>query len=99
MSTRKQDVRIQMRRRKTLDWISENPVLLAGEQGFDISNGKFKIGDGVTRWNQLRYFAPQGEATSPVTQEDLDDHIQDETPHPAYDDGVSLVVLYENAKV
>lgn len=26
-------------------------------------------------------------------------HVNDETPHPVYDDGPSLVLLYENAKV
>lgn len=29
----------------------------------------------------------------------LINHVNDETPHPAYDDGPSLVALYENAKV
>ena len=92
-------IRIQDRRNTTLRWVALNPVLAPGEHGYDTSNGKFKIGDGIARWNQLRYFAPEGEANSPVTQEDLDDHINDETPHPAYDDGVSLVLLYTNAKV
>jgi hypothetical protein len=31
--------------------------------------------------------------------EDLSEHVNSETPHPIYDDGPSLVLLYENAKV
>lgn len=98
MSEQRREIRIQHRRKTTLAWIKENPILLSGEQGVDLTNGKFKMGDGVRRWNQLPYFAPEGGVNSPVTQEDLDDHINDETPHPAYDDGVSLVLLYQNAK-
>ena len=33
----------------------ENPVLLAGELGFETDTGKFKLGNGVTAWNSLGY--------------------------------------------
>lgn len=34
-----------------------------------------------------------------ATFADLTGHINSETPHPVYDDGISLVLLYQNAKV
>lgn len=39
---------------------------------------------------------PQGVPGSAAT---IDAHLDDTTPHPVYDDGPSLVLLYENAKV
>jgi hypothetical protein len=87
------------RRDFAVNWTSKDPVLASGEHGYELDSGKFKIGNGVLRWNQLPYFAPQGEATTPVTQQDLIDHVESTSPHPEYDDGVSLTLLYENAKV
>lgn len=39
------------------NWESTNPVLLAGEIGYDTTNGRFKIGDGTSTWSQLSYSA------------------------------------------
>lgn len=41
---------------------------------------------------------PQNLPETPF-EEALLDHVNDETPHPVYDDGPSLFLLYENAKV
>ena len=38
------------------EWESKNPVLAAGEFGYDTTNGKLKIGDGETAWNSLPAF-------------------------------------------
>lgn len=38
---------------------------------------------------------PPGE----VTSDDLQAHVDSPLPHPVYDDGPSLEILYENAKV
>lgn len=84
---------IKVRRGTRAEWESKNPVLSAGEPGAEIGTGKLKIGDGSTRWNSLPY---TGSTSAAV---DLQEHIDDETPHPAYDDIQSLVLLYENAKV
>ena len=37
-------------------WSEKNPVLMSGEVGYisDIS-GKYKVGDGVSAWNELDY--------------------------------------------
>lgn len=39
--------------------------------------------------------APPGD----VTQDDLDDHVHDETPHPAYDDLPDFDLLFDNRLV
>jgi hypothetical protein len=89
--------RIQLRRGKAAFWASENPILHSGEPGYETNTRKWKVGDGVTPWNDLPYSS--GGADIPVDQASLADHISSPTPHPVYDDGPSLELLYENAKV
>lgn len=45
--------RMQQRRGTAAEWTSVNPVLAAGEIGFETDTGKFKIGDGTNAWNAL----------------------------------------------
>jgi len=47
--------KIQIRRDTTVEWVSNNPVLSEGEQGYEIDTGKIKIGDGSTAWTSLAY--------------------------------------------
>jgi len=47
--------RIQLRRDTNTNWSLVNPVLADGEIGYNIDNGKIKIGDGSTTWNSLSY--------------------------------------------
>lgn len=47
--------KIQARRDTAANWTSVNPVLAAGEPGFESDTGKFKFGDGTTAWNSLAY--------------------------------------------
>jgi hypothetical protein len=53
--------RMQQRRGTAAQWISSNdgdgPTLNAGEIGFETDTNKFKIGDGVSAWVDLEYFA------------------------------------------
>jgi hypothetical protein len=42
---------------------------------------------------------PAGEPGSPGDAEAVAAHIADPTPHAVYDEGPSLLLLYENAKV
>jgi hypothetical protein len=58
--------RIQIRRDTTANWAANNPVLLQGELGLDITSNCLKIGDGVNPWNNLPYFICQGGATGPA---------------------------------
>jgi hypothetical protein len=53
--------KIQLRRDTASNWATAQtaagatPILAAGEVGFDTTNNKFKIGDGVTLWGSLKY--------------------------------------------
>jgi hypothetical protein len=48
------NVRFQLRRDNATAWASAlNPVLLAGEPGYDTTNKILKIGDGITTWSLL----------------------------------------------
>ncbi|MDE6200379.1 MAG: hypothetical protein K2M47_00895 [Clostridiales bacterium] len=49
--------KIQMRNDTADAWKSKNPVLDVGEIGYDVTNKKTKIGDGVTPWVDLDWFA------------------------------------------
>lgn len=89
--------RIQVRRGKAAFWASENPILRSGEPGLETDTRKIKYGDGNTPWRDLPYSS--GGAGIPVDQGSLAEHINSLTPHPVYDDGPSLTLLYENAKV
>jgi hypothetical protein len=94
--------RIQLRRGKAAFWADENPILHPGEPGYETDTKKLKVGDGETHWNELSYFSSfdldPGEDGG-TAMELILAHIADPTPHPVYDDGPSLFLLYENAKV
>jgi formylglycine-generating enzyme required for sulfatase activity len=45
---------IQIRRGSSEDFDQANPILRSGEPAFTIDDGIFKIGDGETRWNDLK---------------------------------------------
>lgn len=45
----------QVRRAFSEQWQERNPILRVGEPGFSIDEGKLKIGDGKTAWNELPY--------------------------------------------
>lgn len=44
-------MRIQVRRDTTENWEKENPVLLDGEIGYDLTTHTLKVGNGQTPWN------------------------------------------------
>ena len=49
--------RMQQRRGTSTQWTSANPILAAGEIGFETDTGKFKIGNGSSAWGSLSYYA------------------------------------------
>lgn len=51
--------RVQLRHDTAANWTSvgNSLILLAGEFAYETDTGKLKIGDGVTTWNGLPYFA------------------------------------------
>ena len=48
--------KMRQRQGTSAEWESKNPVLAAGEFGYDTTNDKLKIGDGKTAWNSLPTF-------------------------------------------
>jgi hypothetical protein len=51
------DGRVANRAAAASEWASENPILRAGESGYESDTRKMKIGNGSSRWNNLPYFA------------------------------------------
>lgn len=64
---------IKLRRDTYQNWFDNNPVLGLAEPGFDTTNKKLKIGDGVTAWNSLAYFDDKETVLSAVTQDIIPD--------------------------
>ena len=48
--------RMQQRRGTAAQWTSANPILAAGEIGFESDTNKFKLGNGSSHWADLQYF-------------------------------------------
>jgi len=48
--------RMQQRRGTAAEWTAANPVLQAGELGYETDTEKFKIGNGTSNWNDLDYW-------------------------------------------
>lgn len=44
---------ITLRKGTSSQWTDTNPVLASGEPGYDLTNRIFKIGDGISPWNEL----------------------------------------------
>jgi hypothetical protein len=87
----------KIRRDYSWRWAQQNPILAEGEPGFERDTGKLKVGNGINPWNDLKYFIPRNPNETPT--DNLIDHVEAPLPHPVYDDGPSLTLLYENAKV
>ena len=52
---------MQQRRGTAAQWTAANPVLAAGEIGFETDTNKFKMGNGSSAWSALQYFANAAE--------------------------------------
>ncbi len=53
--------RMQQRRGTAAQWTAANPILAAGEIGFETDTNKFKMGNGSSAWSALQYFANAAE--------------------------------------
>jgi hypothetical protein len=49
----------QFKRGSAQAWTDKNPILFAGEPGFELDTGRLKIGNGATPWNDLPYYNGQ----------------------------------------
>ena len=64
---------IRLRRGTTDEWELNDPVLLAGEIGFDITVGTIKIGDGEHTWKALEYIGYSWEMDKEYDFGDIDE--------------------------
>ena len=55
---------MQQRRGTAAQWTAANPVLAAGEIGFETDTSKFKMGNGSSVWTALTYFANAAELSA-----------------------------------
>jgi len=58
--------RMQQRRGTAAQWTAANPILAAGEIGFETDTSKFKMGNGSSVWSSLTYFANAAELAAIV---------------------------------
>jgi hypothetical protein len=56
---------IQLRGDTAANWTAENPVLAEREMALETDTDQFKVGDGVTEWDDLPYGGIQGTAGTP----------------------------------
>jgi len=56
---------MQQRRGTASQWTSSNPILNAGEMGWESDTNKFKIGDGTNHWADLDYFIDANSTVNP----------------------------------
>jgi hypothetical protein len=80
--------KIQVRRDTAANWTTNNPILSAGEFGFESNTGKLKIGTGSTAWASLPY--------STVLPSELDELAQDSI-NTALVAGTGLDKTYDDA--
>ncbi len=57
---------MQQRRGTAAQWTAANPVLAAGEIGFETDTNKFKMGNGTSTWSALQYFANAAELETAI---------------------------------
>lgn len=55
---------LQWRQGTAAQWTTANPVLLAGEAGYETDTAKWKLGDGTTVWSALIYQGGSGGAVA-----------------------------------
>jgi len=58
--------RMQQRKGTAAQWTAANPILNAGEIGWESDTNKFKIGDGTNHWADLDYFADINSTANPA---------------------------------
>jgi hypothetical protein len=82
--------RMQQRRGTAAQWTSADPILAAGEIGFESDTGQFKIGDGTNHWDDLSYFK---------NLEDLGGTLDDYIPLTQRNAANGVATLDENAQI
>ena len=67
---------IQLRRDTSDNWSSANPVLAEGEIGMDMTVNAFKVGDGVSAWDDIDYAGTDISLDDYYTKVEADDAFQ-----------------------
>ena len=60
---------IQIRRDTTANWEGVNPTMADGEVGYDTTENKFKVGNGLDDWNSLSYTEYDGDDSRITNQQ------------------------------
>ena len=58
---------IPLKLKTAAEFTAENPVLKAGQEGYETDTRKRKVGDGTTAWNDLQYDNAGSEWTPTIT--------------------------------
>lgn len=74
-------VQLQFRRGTASEWTNANPILAEGELGLELDSNKFKLGNGIVRWNNLLYTS-----TFNVTKD-----ISSDITYPTFVSGVGVI--------
>ena len=81
---------MQQRRGTAAQWTAADPILSAGEIGFETDTGQFKIGDGSSAWSALAYFKDMT---------DLGGSLDDYVPLTQKGAALGVATLDENAAI
>lgn len=97
--TEKVPIRVQMKRMHSVAWRSSDVILYDGELGVESDTGKVKVGDGESRFSDLKYLTgPQGEKGQRGEQGDPGDSITI-AGQEALDSGDVKVVFSDDTEV
>ena len=90
---------MQQRRGTAAQWTAANPILAAGEIGFETDTSKFKMGNGSSTWSALTYFANAAELAAIIDGAPALLNTLDELALALGDDPNFLTALATNARV
>jgi hypothetical protein len=87
-------VRIQVRRGVAADWTSVNPILAAGEMGYESDTNKFKFGNGTGAWSTLSYGASDTPGVTEIAQDAINSALVVGTGlTKTYNDGANTITV------
>ena len=93
-------VRIQVRRGVAADWTSVNPILAAGEMGYESDTNKFKFGNGTGTWSTLAYGASDTPGVTEIAQDAINSALSVGTGlTKTYNDGSNTITVAINDAV
>lgn len=73
---------IQIRRDTSANWTDANPMLADGEIAYDQTINKFKIGNGLLRWNALPFTDFDFNTENFYNKQEIDDKLDNKVTVP-----------------